>query len=87
MLTDLAVVYRNLGQPEEALTTLDHVLSVAPQHWQARFNRVVILHFDLHEHEAAEKALAELEALAAENPQIPDLSTLQQEVRGAQGQV
>ena len=85
VLTDLAVVYRNLGQPQDALGALDQVLAAAPEHWQARFNRVVILHFDLHEHEAAEKALADLEALAAENPEIPDLSTLQQEIRGSRG--
>ena len=80
--TDLAVVYRNLKQPERALEILEGVLQRDPKHWQAVYNRVIILHFDLHRHDEAVKAFDGLEALANENPSIPDLSGLATEVRG-----
>ncbi len=82
VLTDLAVVYRNLGKPERALELLRHARKVAPDHWQALFNEVVILHFDLHRHDEARKALAGLEELKERNPQVPDLTQLKQEIEG-----
>ncbi len=81
VLTDLAVVYRNLGKPERALEILGHVIEVAPDHWQALYNRVIVLHFDLHSHDEAVEALGALELLAQSNPQIPDLSGLAGQVR------
>ena len=48
MVTDLAVVYRNLKQPEKSLELLAEARSAAPDHWQAWYNTVVVLHFDLH---------------------------------------
>ncbi len=81
VLTDLAVVYRNLGKPERALEILGHVIEVAPDHWQAVYNRVIVLHFDLHSHDKAVEALIALEDLAQSNPQIPDLSGLAGQVR------
>jgi tetratricopeptide (TPR) repeat protein len=83
VLTDLAVVYRNLAQPEQALASLDRAMELAPEHWQAAYNKVVVLHFDLHRHDEAEAALARLKELAADNPEIPDLSRLEQEVTGS----
>lgn len=82
VMTDLAVVYRNLKQPERALSTLDAVLAADPGHWQALYNRVVVLHFDLHRHDEAVAAVQDLEELAAENSQIPDLSSIANQVRG-----
>ncbi|MEN8164121.1 MAG: tetratricopeptide repeat protein, partial [Acidobacteriota bacterium] len=81
VLTDLAVVYRNLGKPERALEILGHVIEVAPDHWQAVYNRVIVLHFDLHSHDEAVEALGALEQLAQSNSQIPDLSGLAAQVR------
>ncbi len=81
VLTDLAVVYRNIGKPERALEILGHVIEVAPDHWQAVYNRVIVLHFDLHSHDEAVEALEALELLAQSNPQIPDLSGLASQVR------
>jgi len=82
VMTDLAVVYRNLKKPERSLALLDSVLSEEPDHWQALYNRVVVLHFDLHRHDDAAETLTRLEGLAAENPRIPDLSSIAAEVRG-----
>ncbi|RLE17854.1 MAG: hypothetical protein DRJ65_22195 [Acidobacteria bacterium] len=81
LLTDLAVVYRNLDKPERALEILAQVIEAAPDHWQAVYNRVIVLHFDLHSHDEAVAALGELEKLAETNPQIPDLSGLAAQVR------
>jgi tetratricopeptide (TPR) repeat protein len=82
VLTDLAVVYRNLRQPERSLELLIEARTAAPGHWQAWYNTVVVLHFDLHRHDEAEQALAGLEALADTNPEIPDLSSLRAAVLG-----
>lgn len=83
VLTDLAVVMRNLQQYERSLELLDRAIAVEPDHWQAWFNKVIILNFDLHDHEAAREAFRRLESLAADNPQIPDLSRIEQEVMGS----
>ncbi len=80
VLTDLAVVYRNLQQPERALELLNKAIAVAPDHWQAWYNEVIVYHFDLHRHDEAQKALARLRSIAKNNPQVPDLSSLEAEV-------
>lgn len=82
VMTDLAVVYRNLGESQRAVQLLERVLSARPEHWQALYNKVVILHFDLHRHDEAAAALGELQAMRDENPSIPDLSGLEAEVLG-----
>jgi tetratricopeptide (TPR) repeat protein len=82
VLTDLAVVYRNLDRPQQSLELLDEALALEPDHWQAVYNKVVVLHFDLHEHDAAEQALSRLEGIKSRNAAVPDLSQLAAEVRG-----
>jgi len=82
VITDLAVVYRNLKQPERALENLDRAIQLAPEHWQAWHNKVVILQFDLHLHDEAAQALERLEEIGRSNPAVPDLSSLQQQIRG-----
>lgn len=82
VLTDLAVVYRNLQQPERALELLEEAVEIRSDHWQAWYNQVVVLHFDLHRHDAAAEAFARLEALAGGDPSIPDLTPLRREVLG-----
>jgi tetratricopeptide (TPR) repeat protein len=78
--TDLAVVYRNLEQPERALELLDQSISIAPDHWQSWYNKVVLLHFDLHRHDEAAAALERLQSIARSNPSVPDLSGLEAEL-------
>ncbi len=82
VLTDLAVALRNQGKAEDALSTLEHVLRQEPGHWQALYNKVVVLNFDLHRHDEALEALERLKAMKRENPQIPDLSALEREIKG-----
>ncbi len=82
VITDLAVVYRNLGQPQRSIELLDQALAINSGHWQAVYNKVVIYQFDLHEHDAAAAALKTLQDLKQSNSQIPDLSGLEKEVLG-----
>jgi tetratricopeptide (TPR) repeat protein len=82
IMTDLAVVFRNLGRPQESVELLDQVITTNPDHWQAWFNKVVVLNFDLHEHDAAADALESLKELRLTNPDIPDLSGLEKDVLG-----
>ncbi len=83
VLTDLSVVLRNTGQFERSLELLDRAIAVEPDHWQAWFNKVIVMNFDLHDHEGAREAFARLKSLAADNPEIPDLTRLEQEVSGS----
>jgi tetratricopeptide (TPR) repeat protein len=82
VLTDLAVVNRNLGNFDRALELLDEAIALAPEHWQAWYNRVVVLNFDLHRHDEAQAAMARLKEIQAGNPQVPDLSALESELEG-----
>jgi tetratricopeptide (TPR) repeat protein len=82
VLTDLAVVERNLGAHEDALQTLDRVLKIDPSHWQALYNKAIILNFDLHRHDDAKAALDKLERMRKDHPEIPDLASLRAEIAG-----
>ncbi len=83
VMTDLAVVFRNLQQPDRALELLDRAIATDSDHWQAWFNKVVILNFDLHEHDRAREALRRLQSIAETNPDVPDLSRVEREVLGS----
>jgi len=80
VLTDLAVVYRNLSQFDRSLELLDKAISLEPDHWQAWYNKVVVLHFDLHRHDEAAAAMKRLQEIKASNPDVPDLSSLEKEL-------
>lgn len=82
VLTDLAVVFRNLEQPQQTIEILDRALAISPEHWQAWYNKVVVYQFDLHEHDQAAESLRRLQQLKAQNPAIPDLSAIEREVLG-----
>ena len=82
VMTDLAVVYRNLQQLDRALEMLDRAVAIDTDHWQAWYNKVIILNFDLHDHDGARTAFGRLEEIAAGNPQVPDLSGIRAEVMG-----
>ena len=82
ILTDLAVVYRNLGEFERSIELLDQALAADSGHWQAWYNKVVVYQFDLHQHDDAAEALKTLQELKKSDSAIPDLSGLEQEVHG-----
>lgn len=80
VLTDLAVVYRKLKQSDRSLELLDRALEVSPNHWQALYNKVVVLGVDLHREDLAVRALDQLRALKEADPHVPDLSALEAEI-------
>jgi tetratricopeptide (TPR) repeat protein len=82
VLTDLSVVCRNLGEFQRSIELLDRAIAIDPAHWQAWYNKVVVYHFDLHQHDLAAEALRTLQELKKSNSAIPDLSGLEKEVLG-----
>jgi tetratricopeptide (TPR) repeat protein len=82
VLTDLAVVLRNMEQYDRSLEVLDRATAVAPDHWQAWFNKVIVMNFDLHDHDGAQEAFGRLKEIAGRNPEVPDLAAIEAEVMG-----
>lgn len=60
VLTDLGVMYRRSGQPEKALESFDRAMSIDPRHEQSRFNKGIVLRYDMNDREGAVKAWEEL---------------------------
>jgi len=60
VLTDLGVMYRRNGQPEKALEVFDRAVAVDPQHQQARFNKGIVLRYDMNDRDGAVKAWEDL---------------------------
>ncbi len=74
VLSDLGVCYREVGNTQKALDTLAQAQKIQPDHWQSRYNEVVILAFDLGDFERADKVLAELRKLQPDNPDVDKLA-------------
>lgn len=51
--TDLGVMYRRSGDPAKAIEAFDKAIAMDSGHLQARFNKGVVLHFDLDRTEEA----------------------------------
>lgn len=78
VLTDLGVCYRETGSPQKALELFDKAADRDPEHWQSRYNAVVVRLFDLNDAAGAQAELAKLKKI--NNPRIPDLSGLEEEI-------
>jgi tetratricopeptide (TPR) repeat protein len=74
VMTDLGVCYRELGDFQKALELFNQAQTLAPDHWQSRYNKVVVLAFDLKDYDGAEKVLVELQRLQPGNPSITELA-------------
>jgi tetratricopeptide (TPR) repeat protein len=74
ILSDLGVCYRALREYEQALAVFHRAQEQAPDHWQALYNEVVILVFDLGRFEEAEEVLQKLQQLQPENPDVVELA-------------
>lgn len=75
VMSDLGACYRELQQPEKALAMFEKVTSSRPDHWQARFNEVIVLAYDLRRFEQADRVLGELKRLQPNNPDVDRLAS------------
>ncbi len=64
--TDLGVMYRRSKQPQEAIKAFDRAISLNPATEQARFNKGVVLIYDLNDKAAGLKAWEDLVAINPE---------------------
>ncbi|MBI5557742.1 MAG: tetratricopeptide repeat protein [Deltaproteobacteria bacterium] len=60
VLTDLGVMYRLNGNPAQAIASFDKAITLNPDHTTARFNRGIVLFYDLKDREAAMATWEEL---------------------------
>ena len=74
VMTDLGVTYRGLKEFDRALELFDRVGKAAPDHWQSRYNEVVVLAFDLNKVDAARQVLAELQRMQPNNQKVSELA-------------
>lgn len=60
ILTDLGVMYRRNGNPQQAIASFDKAVAVNPKHETSRFNKGVVLMYDLQDRAGAIKVWEEL---------------------------
>lgn len=53
VLTDLGVMYRRSGQPDKAIESFDKAIKVDANHETARFNKGIVLLYDLNDQQGA----------------------------------
>jgi cytochrome c-type biogenesis protein CcmH/NrfG len=63
VLTDLGVMYRRNNQPQEAIKAFDRAISMNPTLEQARFNKGIVLIYDLNDKPAGLKSWEDLLAV------------------------
>lgn len=73
VLSDLGVGYRNSGNPARAIEMFRRATRVRPDHWQSWLNISIVALFDLNDLGQAEEALARVEKL---QPDLPNLKAL-----------
>ena len=69
VLTDMGVMYRRIDNPEEAVRSFERAMQIDPTHEMSRFNKGVVLFYDLREKQGAIDAWEELVKI---NPQFRD---------------
>ncbi|PKN15755.1 MAG: hypothetical protein CVU68_13545, partial [Deltaproteobacteria bacterium HGW-Deltaproteobacteria-3] len=63
VLTDLGVMYRRAGNPQQAIASFDRAIQVNAKHETARFNKGIVLLYDLKDQSGAIDAWQELISL------------------------
>ncbi len=74
VLTDLGISYRETKQFDQALDNFREARKLAPGHWQALYNEVVVLAFDLKRYDEAGPVLQELQRMQPSNPEVAKLA-------------
>lgn len=65
LLTDLGVMYRRSGDSLKAIESFDQAIAMSATHIQSRFNKGIVLHFDLGK---TDEAIAIWQTVLAMNP-------------------
>lgn len=84
--TDLGVMYRRSGAPEKAIEAFEKAMSMDSSHAPSRFNRGIVLHFDLGQ---TDKAVESWQSVLAIDPNYKTgngmpLQDLIRQVQGAE---
>jgi len=82
VLSDLGVVYRGLGEHDKALAHFDEAQRRSPEHWQSRYNEIIVL-LDLKRFDEAQQVMSELQKLQPNNPNVAELAQELQRQRNA----
>ena len=64
VLTDLGIMYRRTGSPPRAVEMFDEAIKADPEHTMSRFNKGVVLLYDLRDKKGAIEAWQELATIA-----------------------
>jgi tetratricopeptide (TPR) repeat protein len=75
--TDMGVMYRRNGSPADAVSSFERAIELDPQHEQARYNKGIVLYYDLGNREAAMQTWQELLKINP-NFRVPGGQTLKQ---------
>lgn len=73
--TDLGVMYRRVGNPTEAISSFDKAIELDPRHEHSRFNKGIVLYYDVG---FQDDGVKEWEELSKINPNFrtPDGNTI-----------
>jgi len=86
VLTDLGVMYRRNGQPDEAVKRFRMAAEADPRHFQSRMNLGVVLFYDLNDVSGAREALENVLKIYPQGPNADQARQLMAEVDRALGQ-
>jgi len=75
VLTDLGTMYRRAGNPTEAISSFDKAMELDPRHEHARFNKGIVLYYDVGFQDDAVKVWQELSKINP-NFRTPDGRTI-----------
>jgi tetratricopeptide (TPR) repeat protein len=75
--TDMGVMHRRNGNPTEAIASFDKALELNPRHEHARFNKGIVLYYDVGFRDEAVKVWRELSEINP-NFRIPDGRTIRE---------
>lgn len=73
-MADLGVCYKELGDYDRALRNFDRALVLDPGHWQAIYNKIIVLGFHVGKKDEAKKLMRDLRRLQPTNPDVARLA-------------
>ena len=80
LLTDMGICYQQLKQFDKALELLERAQKADPANWQSLYNIVVVAGLDMRRFEQADAALARLQQV---HPDAPNLAELREALNKA----